>query len=163
MCFGQAFNCDAQLSQLVGGDGHARADELDGSVTVNGLDGIVSRQQVLEDSEEHDDQQGTEEDIHGALALGSNLFVEGGGVAAVDVLTLCGVGKLLLELGVLVQVLTALVGGDGSDDDTQQTGGDGYHEHLRDCDVVAVGAADEPRGPYRQAPSGRRCTAGQGR
>ena len=149
MRLGQAINCDAQLSQLVGGDGHTRADEFNGSVTVNSLDGIVGGQQILEDGKEHNDQQGTEENIHGALALGSNLLVKGSGTAAIDVLALGGIGNLLLELGILVKILTALVGSDRGCENTQQTGGDGHHEHLRNGNGVTVSTRDGDKGHYR--------------
>ncbi len=154
MHFGHAINGDTKLGQLVGGNGHTRTDEFDGRITVDGLDRTIGGKQFLEDSEEHNHQQGTKEDVNRALALGGNLLIERRSVAAVDILALSGVGDLLLELGILVKVLSALVRGDGCHDDTRQTGGNGYHEHLRDGNVVAIGSRDGDKG-YHSRRDGR--------
>ena len=100
----------------------------------------------LAEGEAHDHQQRTQKNVHGSLGFLGDDLVQGGGGGTVHVGVLLGVGLSLLEFGVVVQVLAALVGGGGGAHEADDAGRDGDHEDLRDTHHVAIGIGDGHEG-----------------
>ncbi len=105
--------CDARndylrLCKRCGGR-HGAVGEGEVGGVLNGLDGGILGQDVLEAGENNDDNKRSEEHEYGVLCTLRYLLVERRCVSAIDVLALNGVLQFLLELRVFVQVLASLV------------------------------------------------------
>ena len=111
---------------------------------LDGLHSAIFRKNILEDSEKHDDDEGTEEHEDGILGALRDFLVESGGRTSIDVFALSWVLDSLLELRIFIEIESAMKGSHQS----AKTSGDADHEHLRDADVETIGIRDGDEGHY---------------
>ena len=125
------------LNQLVGRHAKVLID-IQAFISLNGTQGLIRRQCVLEEREDRDNDQCTDKNEHGILGRLRNLFVQRCSTRTIDILILFRVFQSLLELRVFIQVKSTTITGKGSSHQTTQTGRNGNHQNIRNGDIETI-------------------------